>query len=311
MPDAQEFRDDYACLADFVEKALSEAFAVPGAHPAPLVAEAARYSLLAGGKRIRPVLALATARLLGCPPEAALPFACAIEMIHTYSLIHDDLPCMDDDDFRRGRPTCHKVYGEAVAVLAGDALLNLAYETMTRACLQTADGDRSVPGGIAGALRAQAEIAEAAGHLGMVGGQTVDVAGEGRALDAASLEAMHRMKTGALLRAPAAAAAHLAGASDAARDAVARFASALGLAFQIKDDLLDGTAEAAELGKTPGKDAAAGKTTFVSLFGAEGAAGRLAEESRHALEALDDLDGEGFDSEFLRGLVRYQLERRK
>jgi len=311
MPDTQEFRDEYARLTDLAERGLADAFCLTEEEPAALVAEAARYSLLAGGKRIRPVLALSIAQMLDCPLAEVLPYACAVEMIHTYSLIHDDLPCMDDDDLRRGRPTCHKVYGEAMAVLAGDALLNLAFETLTAAVLDVATARRKVPGGIEGALSAMKEIADAAGHRGMIGGQTIDVACEGCGMNEAQLVTMHRMKTGALLRAPALAAARLSGAARDVFDAVDRFSSALGLAFQIKDDILDVTAEAENLGKTPGKDVAAGKTTFVTLHGLAAANAMLAEESRRASEALDGLEAAGYDVEFLKDLVRYQLERGK
>ena len=309
MPDTQEFRDEYARLSELTERGLAEVFPTTEGDPAARVIEAARYSLLAGGKRIRPVLALSVAQMLGCPLGEALPYACAVEMIHTYSLVHDDLPCMDDDDLRRGRPTCHKVYGEAMAVLAGDALLNLAFETLSAAALDTAKGTRSIPGGVEGALTAMKEIADAAGHRGMIGGQAMDIAGEGLGMTNERLVEMHRRKTGALLRAPALAAARLSGAAPGVLDAVDRFASALGLAFQIKDDILDVTAEAGNLGKTPGKDAEAGKTTFVTAHGLPAATEMLAEESRRAVGALEELDSLGYDVEFLKDLVRYQLER--
>ncbi len=311
MPDPQEFRDEYGRLANLTERFLEGAFLPLPENPSRVVSEAARYSLLAGGKRIRPVLALAVGQTLGCPLTAVLPFAGAVEMIHTYSLIHDDLPCMDDDDLRRGRPTCHKAYGEANAVLAGDALLNLAFETLSEACLDVASGLSAPPGGIPGSLRAMAEIARASGRSGMIGGQAIDLAAENGGVPDAFLEMMHRMKTGALLRAPAVAAAYLSGADPEALEAVDRFSTALGLAFQIKDDILDVTADAANLGKTPGKDAESGKTTFVTRYGLTEASARLSSASGEAVSALDDLERSGFDVDFLKDLIRFQLERGK
>ena len=297
MSDPLGFRSEYDRLAAIVEEALPGYLELDGGDPARIVVEASRYSLLGGGKRIRPVLSLAVAKMFGCPVSAILPFACSVEMIHTYSLIHDDLPCMDDDDLRRGRPTCHKVYGESIAVLAGDALLNRAFEILSEACLEAARDPRRIPGGVEGALRAMTSIAHAAGAAGLIGGQTIDLSYEGLPMDAALLEAM--------------AAAWVSGVDEAGAGAVDRFADALGLAFQIKDDLLDITADAKTLGKTPGKDAVAGKNTFVSLHGLDAASARLAEETVKAGRALDVLEKRDFDVGFLRGLLRYQLERGK
>ena len=311
MPDPQEFRDEYGRLAALTESFLENAFQPLPEDPSRIVAEAARYSLLAGGKRIRPVLCLSVGQMLGCPLRDLLPFACAVEMIHTYSLIHDDLPCMDDDDLRRGRPTCHKAYGEANAVLAGDALLNLAFETLSCACLEVAQEGTTMPGGISGSLHAMAEIARAAGQSGMIGGQAIDLASENGGVPDVFLETMHRMKTGALLRAPAVAAAYLSGASSETLAAVDRFSTALGLAFQIKDDILDVTADATDLGKTPGKDADSGKTTFVTRYGLPEAVVRLSNVSLEAVAALDDIERLGYDVDFLKDLIRFQLERGK
>ena len=246
----------------------------------PLVAEAMRYSLDAGGKRLRPLLALATADAMAVARredadaacELALPAACAIELIHTYSLIHDDLPAMDNDTLRRGRPTLHVVFGDGIAILAGDGLLTEAFALLGREP-RSSDGELA-----ARRLRVIARVAEAAGACGMVGGQVVDLESSGtagipgrakRMLDGAGLRAMHAQKTGALIRAAAVAGAVMAGGTDAQVQAVDRFAADLGLVFQIIDDILDVEGDSGELGKTAGKDAAADKPTYPSLFGLE------------------------------------------
>jgi geranylgeranyl diphosphate synthase, type II len=264
----------------------------------PRVDEAMRYSLFAGGKRLRPVLALASAEAIalahgGDPAEArsaALPAACALELIHTYSLVHDDLPAMDDDTLRRGRPTNHVVFGEGLAILAGDGLLTEAFALMSRE--PASNGNAALD---ARKLRALGLVAEAAGPCGMVGGQAIDLeaAGSATPLDGDGLRAMHARKTGALIRASAAAGAVLAGASDAQLAAIERFGSELGLAFQIVDDLLDVEGASADLGKTAGKDAAAGKPTYPALFGLD-ASRRMADACvTRALAALADAGLEG------------------
>ena len=257
----------------------------------PRVGEAMRYSLFAGGKRLRPVLALASADAIalanGADPraarDAALPAACALELIHTYSLVHDDLPAMDDDTLRRGRPTNHVVFGEGLAILAGDGLLTEAFALMARE--PASNGDAALT---ARKLRALALVADAAGPCGMVGGQAIDLeaAGSGAGLDGDGLRAMHARKTGALIRAAAAAGAVMAGATDAQLAAIERFASELGLAFQIVDDVLDVEGASVDLGKTAGKDAAAGKPTYPALYGLE-ASRRMANDCiARALAAL-------------------------
>jgi len=265
---------------------------LPGA-PAcpPRVAEAMRYSLFAGGKRLRPVLALASAESIALATGAdaaggrarALPAACALELIHTYSLIHDDLPAMDDDSLRRGRPTSHVVFGEGLAILAGDGLLTEAFALMAREPAD--DPDPSIAGR---KLRAIRIVAEAAGSCGMVGGQAIDLeaAGSAAAFDAEGLRAMHARKTGALMRAAAAAGAVMAGAGDAHLAAIERYASELGLAFQIVDDILDVEGASGDLGKTAGKDAAAGKPTYPALYGLEASRGMAAACVDRALVAL-------------------------
>ena len=247
--------------------------------------EAMEYSLLAGGKRIRPVLVLECCRLCGGEPETALDFACGIEMIHTYSLIHDDLPAMDNDDLRRGRPTNHKVYGEATAILAGDGLLTAAFETMLEH-----GGDLPAPR----VLAAAACLGRAAGARGMVGGQALDMAGEGHALALADVEELQRLKTGALIAAAAEMGCILAGGGAEARAAVRRYAEKLGLAFQIRDDMLDVEGDEATLGKPIGSDAENEKTTFVTLKGLEWCQDAVERLTREAQEALDVFPEAGF-----------------
>jgi geranylgeranyl diphosphate synthase, type II len=245
---------------------------LPGAPATPaVVADAMRYSISAGGKRLRPLLCLASAEAVGGDRAMAMPAACAIEMIHTYSLIHDDLPAMDNDTMRRGRPTLHVVAGEGMAILAGDGLLTEAFALLARE--PRSDGSALT----ARKLRVINVIASAAGPSGMVGGQAIDLAcvtpdpsGQvAPALDADGLRAMHGRKTGALIRAAAAAGAVMGGGSDAAIGAIEDAAGELGLAFQIVDDLLDVEGASEDLGKTAGKDAAAGKPTYPSLYGIE------------------------------------------
>jgi geranylgeranyl diphosphate synthase, type II len=239
--------------------------------------EAMRYSLLAGGKRIRPVLALATAEALDRPPDEVLPLAAALEMVHTYSLIHDDLPAMDDDELRRGKPTCHVAFGEDVAILAGDGL----FAEAVRLALAEQQGD---PANVLAAVR---EIVTAAGTHGMVGGQFLDVAGD----DDIDLRRLHELKTGALIAASVGCVLALDGLSGPATMPFRRFAAELGVVFQIVDDILDVTGDEAELGKPRGSDERHGKATYVSVFGLERAR-ELAKESHAAARAaLAEADG--------------------
>jgi geranylgeranyl diphosphate synthase type II len=275
-----------------VDAALERYLPVPPACP-PRVSEAMRYSLFAGGKRLRPILALAAAepagRTQGLDPDAAralaLPAACALELIHTYSLVHDDLPAMDDDTLRRGRPTSHVVFGEGLAILAGDGLLTEAFALMAREPRGAALASRK--------LHAIRVVADAAGACGMVGGQAIDLdaAGSGSSFDAEGLRAMHARKTGALIRASAAAGAIMAGADDGQVQAIERYASELGLAFQIVDDILDVEGASAALGKTAGKDAAAGKPTYPALYGLDASRRMAAECVERAIAALDSRGG--------------------
>jgi geranylgeranyl diphosphate synthase type II len=278
-------------LGDYLRERLAEiepalARALPEVSPRlATIRDAMRYSLLAGGKRFRPVLALAAAEAVaGDRPEAralALPAGCAIELIHTYSLVHDDLPAMDNDTLRRGKPTLHVVYGEGMAILAGDGLLAEAFSLLARE-----PDERGRPDLAARKLATIRRIAEAAGSLGMVGGQAIDLQAAGHAHDAQALDAdalsdMHARKTGALIRASAVAGAIMAGGSVAQIAAIDAYAASLGLAFQIVDDVLDVVGEGDALGKTVGKDAAAGKPTYPALYGIE-ASKRLARDAADA-----------------------------
>jgi geranylgeranyl pyrophosphate synthase len=277
-----------------VDVALDRYLPAPPACP-DIVSEAMRYSVFAGGKRLRPILTLAAADAVArdgavsaaqSTVDLALPAACAIELIHTYSLIHDDLPAMDNDTLRRGRPTLHVVYGDGVAILAGDALQAEAFALLAR---EPATGD----GGVARRkLRVVGVIAEAAGANGMVGGQAIDLQAAGQVprraatLDADGLRAMHARKTGAIIRASAVSGAIMAGAGEPAIAAIDRFATDIGLAFQIVDDILDVEGSAAELGKTAGKDAAGTKPTYPAIFGLEQSRSLAAECVARARETL-------------------------
>ena len=255
------------------------------------------YALAAGGKRVRPILAFRAARALGQDRAPGLTHAAiALELVHTYSLIHDDLPAMDDDDLRRGRATLHRAFDEATAILVGDGMQVLAFTLLGEAPQLGAERRLAM-------VRA---LADASGFAGMVGGQYVDVESTGEALDLAALKAMHGMKTGALIRAALALGAHCAEADEAQLAALDRYGEHVGLAFQVVDDILDVESDSATLGKTQGKDAAANKSTYVSLLGVEGA---RAEARRLLVVALDALGGFGDDADDLRAMARYIVER--
>jgi geranylgeranyl diphosphate synthase type II len=255
------------------------------------------YSVDAGGKRIRPLLVLATLEDLGVESVDAVTVACAVELIHTYSLIHDDLPSMDDDDFRRGKPTNHKVYGEAVAVLAGDALQALAFDGLTR--LESTPAEQVVQ-----IIRL---LTEAAGAQGMVGGQMLDMEGEAKPLTLTEMETVHVHKTGALLSFSIEAAAILADLNEEKRQKLKEYAWNIGLAFQIKDDILDITATTEELGKTAGSDTLSDKSTYPSLLGLDGAEERLARHHQGAIESLEFL---GINDSLLALFADYIVQRK-
>ena len=293
---AEFLRDARRRVDEALDRLLPAVDEAPGAACPTRLAAAMRYSVLAGGKRLRPVLALMAAEACGADPVVALPAACALELVHTYSLVHDDLPSMDDDDLRRGRPTCHKAFDEATAVLAGDALLTLAFEVVAGRVRPAEAAARSV-----------LVLAEAAGPAGMVGGQMADLLAEGRADGTASaLEAIHRRKTGALLRAALRLGALSAGADDATFKALDEYGQGVGLAFQIVDDLLDVQGDEAKLGKRVGKDSALGKWTYPGFLGVEGSRERARQVASDAAAALAPL---GDRADRLRALALDLLER--
>jgi farnesyl diphosphate synthase len=260
---------------------------------------AMRYAVLGGGKRLRPLLVYATGNAFGAPLDRLDATAAAVEIIHAYSLVHDDLPAMDDDDLRRGRPTCHVAFGEAMAILAGDALQALAFEVLAHDAALDVDANTRV-----GMLRA---LATACGSHGMAGGQAFDLAAVGQRLDAAELERMHAYKTGALIRASVRLGALAASVRDAATlDALERYGHAVGLAFQIRDDLLDIEAGTETLGKTAGKDAAAAKPTYPAILGIDAS---LAELSRLTDEALEAIAPLGASARSLADIARFVAER--
>ena len=286
------FKDVMEGYQKTVEAYLQTLFAEDA--PQKQLFDAMRYSLLAGGKRIRPILVLEFCRICGGETEKALPFAAAIEMVHTYSLIHDDLPCMDNDDYRSGRLTNHKVFGEANAVLAGDALLTAAFGQLARAELPAERIGKAV-----------ALLSQRAGECGMVGGQVLDMEAEQRTCTEEEVLAIQSRKTGALISAACQLGVIAAGGSAAQQEAAAAYADALGLAFQIEDDILDVIGDAEKLGKAVGMDA--NKNTFVRLYGVDACRERIKAETQKAIAALD-----GFaDADFLTELAERLVSREK
>lgn len=257
--------------------------------------QAMRYAALGAGKRVRPFLVYSVGTMLGADEAQLDAPACAVELIHAYSLVHDDLPAMDDDDLRRGRPTCHRAFDEATAILVGDALQTLAFEILTTAPDQDANTR----------LAMLATLAHASGSQGMAGGQALDLAAVGMRLDLAALEHMHRLKTGALIAASVQLGALAAHANEAAQAQLAHYARAIGLAFQVRDDVLDVTADSQTLGKTQGKDASDDKPTYVSLLGLDAAQALCITLRDEAIAALDGLPM----TELLHQLAHYIVER--
>ena len=291
------FKAEWKKRADLVEKGLLRELKKVPAYDETLE-KAMEYSLMAGGKRLRPVLLMAAADAVGKDGAAFLTTGCAIEMIHTYSLIHDDLPAMDNDDYRRGKPTNHKVFGDGIAVLAGDALLTLAFEVMLRQ-------EDAAPETL---VTVVSEMSRAAGPYGMVGGQVLDLEGEGRRLDLAALRKIHMGKTGALFCAAIRSGAILAGAKEEELAALTLYAERFGLAFQITDDILDVTGDEAAIGKPVGSDVRNEKATYVTLTPLEEAK-KLAEDAVD--EAVAALDIFGERAAFLRDLALFLLGRKK
>ena len=265
--------------------------------------EAMRYSLMAGGKRIRPILLLATAEAVGMPDtQALIPGACALEVIHTYSLIHDDLPAMDNDDLRRGKPTCHIQFDEVTAILAGDALLTFAFDILS----SDEKWDKSVD--IGKRLKVIHIISDASGHKGMVGGQMLDMMHQGNSIDLKRLKEMHDLKTGALIKASVMSGAVLAGGNDDQIAELKKYAEGIGIAFQVTDDILDVEGDAAILGKAVGADAALNKNTYPILMGLEPSKRFASQEIERAVRALKDF---GKKAEPLRAIACYIITRKK
>lgn len=294
-----DFREEYDRLLNIVNASLEVCIEEKDT-PEGSIYKAMRYSLLAGGKRLRPVLSLAVCKLLGGEIEMVLPFACALEMIHSYSLIHDDLPSMDNDNYRRGRLTNHKVFGEAQAILAGDALLNFAFEHMLAYTLRN-------PRGLLEKIEAMNIIARASGASGMIGGQVVDLQSEGIQISGEQLKYMHSCKTGALIKAAILSAAALCGATPNERSALEEYGDGIGLAFQITDDILDVEGTLEDLGKSTGKDKANMKSTFVTIYGLEESKNMLKDICSKAESALAPFGDRG---EFLRELAEYIIFRK-
>ena len=284
--------------AALVERALADS--VPASNgPAARLSEAMRYSLLDGGKRLRPILALASSEAVGGTIEDAIAFACAVEMIHTYSMVHDDLPCMDNDDLRHGKPTNHKVYGDALATLVGDALLTDAFGVLARALAARSP---------AMAAATIAELSEAAGSAGMVAGQVIDLLGEGRTMNLEQLEYLHSKKTGALFLASVRGGARLGGATPAQLESLTTYGRALGLCFQVVDDLLDVEASTEQMGKRTQKDHAAGKNTYPGIIGIEESRKLARDLERRAIGAIASLSNR---AEPLRAIASFVVERRQ
>ena len=286
----QRYLNYQKAINDALENSISDKVCLYGK-----IFESMRYSLNAGGKRIRPMLVLEFARIFGVSEEDAMPFAVALEMIHTYSLIHDDLPCMDDDDLRRGRPTNHKKFGEAVAVLAGDALLNRAFEhILANSCLSS---DVT--------LKAMKILSNASGAEGMIGGQVIDMEGENRALDVSEIELLQNMKTGALIKAAAVMGCIIGNASDEEISFAKNYADKIGLAFQIRDDILNVEGDETIIGKDVGNDEKSGKSTFVKLLGIKKCKEKVIELTKDAENFAKKLP----DSEFIIWLAYKLLSR--
>lgn len=267
-----------------------------------IIYNAMKYSLEAGGKRLRPVLVLATCDFCGGDIKDALPYALAMEYIHTYSLIHDDLPCVDNDDLRRGKPTNHVMFGEAMAILAGDGLLNSAFEAMLSDMKNTENTDSLIR-----KVKAADAIGNAAGCLGMIAGQVADIEAEGKNISVEHLDYINKNKTGAIIRAAVQAGAYLGGADEDLFNDLTEYAEDLGLAFQIRDDILDITGTVEELGKNVGHDEETNKSTYPAIFGLEESEKRLEEVNNHALNVIEKYD----NAEFYRELVEMMANRRK
>lgn len=290
----RNFKEELKKRAVLVEEALENLLPDINAYP-PLIHQAMRYSVMGGGKRLRPVLVMAGAETVGGKAEDVLHAACAFELIHTYSLVHDDLPAMDNDDYRRGKLTNHKVYGEAAAVLTGDALLTLAFQLLSE--------NKGAPENV---LRVIRETAIGAGTFGLIGGQVVDTLSEGIEFDEDTVEYIHRNKTGALYRISIRAGAILAGARDDQLEALTGYAENLGLAFQIRDDILDIEGDEKKIGKPVGSDRKNKKATYPALFGLEQSRVKARQAAERAIASLRPF---GAEADFLRAVAYFAIER--
>lgn len=288
-----ELKEKVKIVDEYMEKFLPPEDKYP-----EIIHKAMRYSVFAGGKRLRPIMVMEACRAFGGDVENAMPFACAIEMIHTYSLIHDDLPALDNDDYRRGRLTSHKMFGENMAILAGDALLHHAFETMAEACVKMNDIKYT---------KAMLAIAQGAGINGMVAGQVVDVISEGKEIDKDTLDYIHKNKTAAMIIGALKAGAEIGGASDEEIKNIERVGELVGVAFQIQDDILDVTSTLEELGKPINSDEKNHKVTYATMFGVEDASKIVLDMSNEALEILHSM---GDRMEFLERLTEYLIRRK-
>ncbi len=282
--------------AERIEPLLSKVF--PEDLSSDITVKAAYYSLLAGGKRIRPTFMYQVTKMLGKDLSSVDVFACALEMIHTYSLIHDDLPAMDNDDLRRGNPTCHIKFGEDIAILAGDALLNRAFELLFKASFSSEN-----------ALSAAYNICTLAGINGMIGGQSIDVSSEGKSISIDTLYTLQEKKTGALLEAAFVTPCILFGCDEKTTSLIRKLAGHVGLSFQISDDILDVTSSESDLGKTTGKDERDNKSTFVTMLGLEGARAKLDDEISSSYSILDSLKDMGYETDHIRPVIGFIAER--
>jgi len=287
-----ELKEKVSIVDEYLEKYLPSDKEYP-----EVIFKAMRYSVFAGGKRLRPIIVMETCKAFGGDWQKSMPFACSLEMIHTYSLIHDDLPAIDNDDYRRGRLTSHKMFGEDIAILAGDALLHHAFETMSRACVKINDVK---------AVRAMLAIAEGAGVHGMVGGQVVDVISEGKPIDKDTLDFIHKNKTAAMLIGALKSGAIMGGASDEEIKYIERAGELIGVAFQIQDDILDVTSTFDKLGKPINSDEKNNKVTYATMFGVEKAAEFVENMSDEAIEILKSM---GDKTDFLVRLTEYLIKR--
>jgi len=296
----EHFKAQVNKYRDFIDEQLQETLESVNTYP-PTIHEAMRYSVFNGGKRLRPMLVFEGAKLAGGNPDEVIPAACAMELIHCYSLVHDDLPAMDDDDLRRGKPTCHIIYGEAIAILAGDALLTRAFELLALSSnLQQIDPARVV--------QVISEVSKAVGSCGMIGGQVVDLQSEGRQIDCSTLETLHSLKTGQLFRVSLRSGAIIAGMDNKTLAILDNYCYHFGLAFQISDDILDIKGNPQVIGKPVGSDFKNAKNTYPSILGLE----KSYQLAQNAVEAcLESLQVFGKEADFLRCLARYTLQREK